>query len=104
METEKNKFFSRKFLISLAAFLAALGAGITGVAMGDPTLIKVGAICTVLSAAIYAAMEAYVDGKSVSSKTVVSTISGTLSDKAALKEIAGASGPATVTTKGGENG
>lgn len=52
-----RKITSRKFLIAAAAFLAALGAGLAGVA--DP---NVCAICMAVSAAIYAACEAYVDG------------------------------------------
>ena len=58
-----KKFNSRKFLISLAAFLASLGGSIGGVVTENNTLAIVGTVCTVLSAAIYAACEAYVDGK-----------------------------------------
>ena len=62
-----KKFNSRKFLISLAAFLASLGGSIGGVVTESDTLAIVGAVCTVLSAAIYAACEAYVDGKTANS-------------------------------------
>ena len=60
-----SKFSSRKFLLSLAAFLASIGGSITGIVTDNNTLTIVGAVCTMLSAAIYAALEAYVDGKSV---------------------------------------
>ena len=61
-----NKLMSRKFLISLAAFLASLGTSIAGLAVSEPTVASVGIACTILSAAIYAGAEAYVDAASVS--------------------------------------
>lgn len=63
-----KKFNSRKFLISLAAFLASLGGSIGGIVTENHTLAIIGTVCTVLSAAIYAACEAYVDGKAVNAK------------------------------------
>lgn len=69
-----RKITSRKFLIAAAAFLAALGAGLAGVA--DP---NVCAICMAVSAAIYAACEAYVDGAAAKSNQTVSTTSVTAS-------------------------
>ena len=60
-----KKFSSRKFLISLAAFLASLGGSIGGIVTENHTLAIIGTVCTVLSAAIYAACEAYVDAKAV---------------------------------------
>ena len=65
----KKNFKSRKFLISVAAFLASIGGSIGGIVAGNQTLTIVGAVCTVLSAAIYAACEAYVDGKAVNKET-----------------------------------
>lgn len=65
MKALLDKITSRKFLISLAAFLGSLGSGIAGIATGNDPLATVGIVCTVLSAAIYAACEAYVDGKGV---------------------------------------
>lgn len=65
-----EKFLSRKFLISVAAFLAAFCAGVTGVLPAE--------YCTIgmaLSAGIYAASEAYVDGKSAESTQTVNTTS-----------------------------
>ena len=54
-----SKFLSRKFLISVAAFLAAFCAGVTGVLPSEWCTVGMAA-----SAGIYAASEAYVDGKS----------------------------------------
>lgn len=58
-----KKFNSRKFLISLAAFLGSVGAGVSGIVTDNEALTIIGTVCSVLSAAIYAACEAYVDGK-----------------------------------------
>lgn len=60
-----SKFLSRKFLLSLAAFLGSVGASIAGVATDNETLAMFGLGCSVISAAIYAALEAWVDGKAV---------------------------------------
>lgn len=69
VKTMKKGFSSRKFLLSLAAFLASLGGSIGGIVIDNQTLTIVGAVCTVLSAAIYAACEAYVDAKAVNTET-----------------------------------
>ena len=69
MNTFIQKITSRKFIIAVAAFLASLGTGISGVSTGNQTLATVGLVCTVVSAAIYAASEAYVDAASVKSST-----------------------------------
>ena len=61
MRSWKEKLLSRKFLIAVAAFLASLGAGITGLATGNEVISTVGITCTLLSAAIYAGCEAFVD-------------------------------------------
>lgn len=60
-----KKFASRKFLISLAAFLSSVGGAITGMATENETLAIIGTIAAAVSAGIYAAVEAYVDGKAV---------------------------------------
>ena len=49
----------------LAAVLASLGTGITGIVADNQTLAIIGSCLTVISAAIYAGVEAYVDGKAV---------------------------------------
>lgn len=60
-----NKYLSRKFLMAVAAFLASLGASITGIVTDNKYISTAGLICTVLSAAIYAACEAFVDASKV---------------------------------------
>lgn len=72
MET-KNKFFSRKFLMCLGAALGSIGATIAGLCIENNVLAIVGAVCTALSAGIYAFCEAWVDAKAVKVKTVVIT-------------------------------
>lgn len=59
------KFTSRKFVICLAAFLFSLGTGLSGLSQGNSRIIMIGGICCVLSAALYAACEAYTDGKAL---------------------------------------
>lgn len=60
-----DKLKSRKFWICVAAALASLGTGVSGIVVGNQTLAIIGSVCTVLSAAIYAFCEAWVDGKAV---------------------------------------
>lgn len=60
-----KKITSRKFVLSLAAFLGSVAVSISGIATDNHTVTSIGVICGVLSAAIYAAAEAYVDGKAV---------------------------------------
>ena len=64
-----EKLTSRKFLIALAAFLSSLGTGITGLCINNEAVAMTGGILCVVSAAIYAACEAYVDGASIKSNT-----------------------------------
>lgn len=64
-----EKLKSRKFWLATAAGLASVGASIAGLASANEAVATVGLVCTVTSAAIYAAAEAYVDGKSVASNT-----------------------------------
>lgn len=61
----REKLQSRKFWMMLAAVLASLGTGITGIVADNQTLAIIGSCLTVISAAIYAGVEAYVDGKAV---------------------------------------
>ena len=67
-----QKFLSRKFLISVAAFLAAFCAGVTGVF--PPEYCAVG---MALSTGIYAASEAYVDGRAAKSVQTINSTSVT---------------------------
>ena len=61
----RQKLASRKFWLTVAAVLASLGTGITGIIQGNQMLAIIGSVLTVISAAIYAGVEAYVDGKAV---------------------------------------
>lgn len=60
-----EKLTSRKFWICVAAFLASIATSIAGITTDNQTIIIIGTVCGVLSAAIYAAAEAFVDSKAV---------------------------------------
>ena len=60
-----EKLTSRKFWICVAAFLASIATSISGLVTDNQTVAIVGTICGILSAAIYAAAEAFVDAKAV---------------------------------------
>lgn len=79
-----RKLASRKLWVAVAAFLASLGAGLAGVA--DPTVCTV---CCVLSAAIYAGCEAYVDGQSAKSSMTTTTISASTSSRETVEKLLG---------------
>ena len=72
---------SRKFWLSLAAFLAALGGGLSGVVSPEACAVLMAA-----SAAVYAACEAYVDGKAAGANTTATTrsVTATSADKATV--------------------
>lgn len=57
-----SKLKSRKFWMSVAAFLASIGATIAGISTDSKAVTVTGIVCTMLSSAIYAAAEAYTDG------------------------------------------
>ena len=84
--TWMNKLGSRKFWMAVAAFLASIGTSIGAFATSNDTIAAVGIVCAMLSAAIYAAAEAYVDGRSlqsnanITSTTTTKTISATSSN------------------------
>ena len=61
MDEKRNKWASRKFWISIAAFLGSIGTAITGLTLQNEKITTIGVIATILSQAIYAAAEAYVD-------------------------------------------
>ena len=63
-----NKLTSRKFWICVAAMLASIATSIAGLQTGNTTVAAVGTICGIISAAIYAFCEAWVDGKAVEKK------------------------------------
>lgn len=57
----KQKLTSRKFWLCVAAALASLGTGVSGIVVGNETLAIIGSVLTVTSASIYAFCEAWVD-------------------------------------------
>lgn len=62
-----DKLTSRKFWICVAAFLASIATSIAGLCTTNQTIAAVGIVCGIISAAIYAFCEAWVDGKAVES-------------------------------------
>ena len=56
-----NKLTSRKFWLSVAAFLGSLAASIAGITTGEKWITITGCVCGMLSAAVYAALEASID-------------------------------------------
>lgn len=61
----KDKLTSRKFWICVAAFLASIATSIAGLATDNKTVIIIGTVCGIVSAAIYAFCEAWVDAAAV---------------------------------------
>lgn len=61
----KSKLTSRKFWICLAAMFASIASSIAGLQTGNDVVATVGIVCGIISAAIYAFCEAWVDGKAV---------------------------------------
>ena len=64
----RNRILSRKFLMCLAAALASLGTGISGLISRNDTLALAGGILLVISSSIYAFFEAWVDSNAVDQK------------------------------------
>ena len=64
----RNKLMSRKFWICVAAFLGSIAASISGIVTDNQTVIIIGTVCGMLSAAIYAFCEAWVDSNAVDQK------------------------------------
>jgi len=56
-----DKLKSRKMWLSIAAFLGSIGMSVAGLATDNTTIATVGIVCSMLSAAIYSAAEAYID-------------------------------------------
>lgn len=60
-----SKLTSRKFWMCVAAFLASVATSISGLVTDNEVVIIVGTVAGILSAAIYAFCEAWVDSKAV---------------------------------------
>ncbi|MCC8047315.1 MAG: hypothetical protein LIP12_17815 [Clostridiales bacterium] len=63
-----SKLASRKLWMSIASMLASIATSIAGINTGNETLATVGVICAVVSAAIYAGCEAYVDASAAATE------------------------------------
>ena len=63
-----EKLTSRKFWVCVAAMLASIATSIAGITTDKQTVLVIGTVCGVASAAIYAFCEAWVDGKAVEKK------------------------------------
>ena len=61
----KKKLASRKFWLCVAAFLGSVAASVSGIVTDNKYVTTLGVVCGVLSAAIYAFCEAWVDSKAV---------------------------------------
>lgn len=57
----RSKLTSRKFWLAVAAFLGSIAASVAGIVTEEKWITITGIVCGMLSAAIYAACEAYVD-------------------------------------------
>lgn len=66
----REKLTSRKFWICVAAFLGSIATSISGIVTDNQTVTIIGTVCGIISAAIYAFCEAWVDGKAVQSTEV----------------------------------
>ena len=65
-----RKLISRKFILTLAAFLGSIGTSIAGLKCDNENIVIVGIICSMLSTAIYTASEAYIDAEAATSKYI----------------------------------
>lgn len=87
----KTKLTSRKFWMATAAGLASIGTSIAGLATDNTAVATTGLVCTITSAAIYQAAEAYVDGKGAASEQTINQVvttkqvTATTSDKATVQ-------------------
>ena len=61
----KEKLTSRKFWVCVAAFLASIATSVSGLTSDNETIVVIGMVCSILSAAIYSFCEAWVDSKAV---------------------------------------
>lgn len=67
--TTIEKLTSRKFWVCVAAFLGSIGTSIAGLATNNEIIAGIGVVCSILSAAVYAFCESWVDAANVSSTT-----------------------------------
>lgn len=82
-----KKITSRKFIICAAAFLGSVASSIAGFATDNKYVVCFGLVCGTLSAALYAACEAYVDGKSVQSSTTNIALNANVAKASEAKDV-----------------
>ena len=75
-----DKLRSRKFWVCVAAFLGSIATSISGIVTDNQTITTIGVVCGVVSAAIYAFCEAWVDGKAVNMQFEIETDSKEVDD------------------------
>ena len=68
-----DKLKSRKFWVCVAAFLGSIATSISGIVTDNQTITTIGVVCGVVSAAIYAFCESWVDGKAVGRQSEIDT-------------------------------
>ena len=56
-----DKLKSRKFWVCVAAMLASIATSISGIKSDNETVIIIGTVCSIVSAAIYAFCESWCD-------------------------------------------
>lgn len=91
MNDLKSKLLSRKFWLAAAAFLGSIGSTVAGTATDNQALASVGVVCAMLSAAIYAAAESYVDASAQKANVTYTekNVSATASDRAIVAKTLG---------------
>lgn len=77
----KDKLTSRKFWICVAAFLGSVAASVSGIVTDNKWVTTIGVAAGVLSAAIYAFCEAWVDAKAVDTHDVAQALIEQLTDE-----------------------
>lgn len=87
----RSKLTSRKFWVSIAAFLGSIATSISGIVTGEKWVTIVGTICAMLSMAIYTAVEAYtdvnvIDDGSALSKSKTKLPDGTVIDQTYIQK------------------
>ena len=72
--------------MAIAAFLASIGTSVGALAIDNGNLAAIGIVCAMLSAAIYAAAEAYVDGHNAMSNSNITTTTTTIGASTTAKD------------------
>jgi uncharacterized membrane protein YagU involved in acid resistance len=67
----KQKLTSRKFWLSVAAFLGSIATSIVALKSDNDIVAVIGIVCAMLSAAIYSGCEAYVDSRNKDAQETV---------------------------------